>query len=353
MSVTVLTGDCRAILPTLADGSVQACVTSPPYFNLRPYLPDDHPDKALEIGLEMTPDEYIAAMVEVFDEVRRVLRDDGTCWINIGDSYSSKANGTVGRGANRPGEYAPHAEHRRAQALRSNGIAPGMKHKDLIGIPYMLAFALRAAGWYWRDLIVWAKPNAMPGSQPDRCTSSHEAVLLLSKSSQYFSDFDAIKTPPREATLVRLAQDVQAQAGSHRANGGAKTNGPMKAVSGKTDKQRGHSRRHAGFNERWDAMERGEQQSAPAMMRNVWFVSPSGYAEAHFAVMPEEVARRCILAGTKPGDLVLDPFGGAGTTGLVADRLNRNATLIELNPAYRDLAARRINEDAPLFGAVT
>ena len=335
MSVTVLTGDCRAVLPTLADGSVQACVTSPPYFNLRSYLPDGHPDKALEIGLELTPDEYIAAMVEVFDEVRRVLRDDGTCWINIGDSYSSKANGTVGRGANRPGEYAHHAEHRRAQSLRSKGIAPGMKHKDLIGIPYMLAFALRAAGWYWRDLIVWAKPNAMPGSQPDRCTSSHEAVLLLSKSSQYFSDFDAIKTPPREATLVRLAQDVQAQAGSHRANGGAKTNGPMKAVSGKTDKQR------------------GEQQSAPAMMRNVWFVSPSGYAEAHFAVMPEEVARRCILAGTKSGDTVLDPFSGAGTTGLVADRLGRNATLIELNPAYRELGARRINDDAPLFGAVS
>jgi hypothetical protein len=188
----------------------------------------------------------------------------------------------------------------------------------------------------------------MPGSQDDRCTSSYETVFMLSKSARYWSDFDAIKTPPKESTRVRLAQDVQAQAGSHRANGGAKTNGTMKAVQ-KTDKQRGHRRRHAGFNERWDAMGKAEQQSNPAMMRDVWFISPGGCDDAHFAVMPEEVARRCILAGCPKGGTVLDPFSGAGTTGLVADRLGRDAILIELNPAYATMAQNRLDADAGMF----
>jgi DNA modification methylase len=215
----------------------------------------------------------------------------------------------------------------------------------------MLAFALRSDGWWLRQEVIWAKPNGMPGSQEDRCTSSHESVFQLTKSATYYSDFDAIKTPPRESTMVRMAQDIQAQAGSHRANGGEKTNGPMKAVE-KKDKQRGHSRVHAGFNERWDQMEREQQQSQPATMRDVWFISPASFEEAHFAVMPEELARRCILAGSKVGDTILDPFCGSGTTGVVALRYHRDFIGIELNPEYGEMAERRIGDEIPLFAGV-
>lgn len=311
---------------------MNCCVTSPPYFGLRDY------GHAGQIGLEQTPSAYVAEMVDVFSGVHRALRDDGTFWLNVGDSYASawvcNRRNVVGEGSLPNGK----------RANRPNRLVEGLKEKDLIGIPWRTAFALQDFGWYLRDAIVWAKPNGMPGSQRDRCTSSYEMVFHFSKSERYWSDFDAIKTPPRESTLVRTAQNVQAQAGSHRANGGAKTNGPMKDVGGKTNKQRGHSRQHAGFNERWDAMEKTEQQARPAMMRNVWFVSPGGYPGAHFAVMPEEIARRCILAGCPEGGIVLDPFGGAGTTGLVATRNNRRALLIELNPDYAAMADKRIRE---------
>jgi len=334
---TLYLGDCRTVLPTLAAGSVQCCVTSPPYYGLRDY------GVAGQIGLEPTPDEYVAEMVAVFREVRRVLRDDGTLWLNIGDSYATSGGpGTQGVS----GQRATRTFTAKNTSNKGRGDA---KPKDLLGIPWMLAFALRADGWYWRDLIVWAKTNGMPGSQEDRCTSSHETILFMSKSERYYSDFDAIKTPPRESSLIRLAQDVQAQAGSHRGNGGAKSNGPMKAVAARTDRQRGHSRRHAGFNDSWDAKSKAEQSSSPAMMRNVWFVATASSGAAHFAVMPDEIARRCILAGSQPGDTILDPFGGAGTTGLVADRLGRSATLIELNAEYRTMAAARVFDDAPLF----
>lgn len=345
MSVRIINADCRDALKAMPDGSVHCCVTSPPYFGLRDY------GHAGQIGLEPTPDEFVAAMVEVFREVRRVLRDDGTLWLNLGDSYCSTdkwgGGGNVGKNTVADDGSVPSWAGRAKRASM-----PGVKPKDLIGIPWMVAFALRADGWYLRSEIIWAKPNGMPGSQMDRPTSSHEAVFLLSKQANYWSDFDAIKTPPRESTLIRTAQDVQAQAGSHRANGGAKTNGSMKAVGGNSDKQRGHSRRHAGFNDRWDAMEKSEQQAKPAMMRDVWFVPPGGFEEAHFAVMPEELARRCVLAGCPEGGTVLDPFGGAGTTGLVADRLGRSAVLTELNPEYAAMAHARIHGDNPLFSNV-
>lgn len=325
MTVQILEGDCREQLRNLPERSVHCCVTSPPYFGLRDYGVDG------QMGLEESPDQFSFSMAAVFREVRRALTDDGTLWLNLGDSYG--------------------------------------KAKQLLGIPWRVAFALQDDGWYLRDAITWAKPNCMPGSQNDRCTSSYEMVFQLSKSANYWSDFDAIKTPPKESSLVRTAQDVQAQAGSHRANGGEKTNGTMKAVGvltgsphgrhslaenvppkqRRSDKQRGHSRRHDGFNDRWDAMEKAEQQARPATMRNVWFVPPHGYAGAHFAVMPEEIARRCILAGCPVGGTVLDPFFGAGTTGLVASRLGRNAIGVELNPAYATIARERINADAPLF----
>lgn len=357
MSVQIITGDCREVLRTLADQSVHCAVTSPPYFGLRDY------GHERQIGLEPTPAEFVAGLVEVFHDVRRVLRDDGTLWLNLGDSYAGSWGnyGGQNRGAGKQravvsGSRAPNeAWDERTKFLppAAKGF-PGIKPKDLIGIPWRVAFALQADGWWLRSAIIWAKPNGMPGSQEDRCTSSYETVFQLSKSDVYWSDFDAIKTPPRESTLIRTTQDVQAQAGSHRANGGEKTNGPMKAVGGaaKTDKQRGHSRKHAGFNERWDARERAEQQAKPAMMRDVWFVSPAGYSEAHFAVMPDEVARRCILAGCPKDGTVIDPFGGAGTSGLVADRLGRNAILIELNPAYAEMARKRLSDDAGMFAEV-
>jgi DNA modification methylase len=332
MRTDILIGDNRAILPTLSAASVHLCATSPSYYNHRDY------GMAAQIGREPSPDDYVAEMVAVFRDVRRVLRDDGNLFLNLGDGYATagtrQGNATGGLGD-------------RDDAHRSGyrALPEGYKPKDLMGIPWRVAFALQADGWWLRDAIVWAKPNGMPGSQEDRCTSSYEMIFHMSKSANYWSDFDAIKTPPRESSLIRTAQDTQAQAGSHRANGGRKTNGPMKAVgvnARKSDKRRGHSRQHAGFNDRWDAMERAEQMSRPAMMRNVWFVSPSGYDEAHFAVMPDEIARRCILAGCPEGGHVLDPFGGAGTTGLVARQLKRNATLIELNPEYATLARARI-----------
>jgi DNA modification methylase len=341
---SILIGDVLDVLPGIPDESVQCVVTSPPYWGLRDYGVEG------QLGLEPTPELYIEKMVAVFREVRRVLRNDGVCWINIADSY---AGGGCGGG----GSFAKdglHLAHKNEQAhwKKKNGrTPPNLKPKDMVGIPWMLAFALRTDGWWLRSEIIWAKPNGMPGSQEDRCTSSHDSVFLLSKSATYYSDFDAIKTPPRESTMVRLAQDIQAQAGSHRAYGGQKSNGPMKAVQ-KKDKQRGHSRTHAGFNERWNQMTREEQQSRPAMMRDVWFIAPASSGEAHFAVMPEELARRCILAGSKPGDTILDPFCGSGTTGVVALRYHRSFMGIELNSEYGNIAERRIEDEMPLFAKV-
>lgn len=336
MTVQILRGDCATKLRDLPDGSVNCVITSPPYFGLRSYLPKDHPDKALELGLELTPDQYVASMVQVFRECRRVLRDDGTLWLNIGDSYNSIGGGYDSSGSR--GETAIISAGTQAAVIkgRNRGGHDGLKPKDLIGVPWRLAFALQADGWWLRDAIIWAKPNGMPGSQEDRCTSSYEFVFLLSKSARYFSDFDAIKTPPREASMIRTAQDVQAQAGSHRANGGAKTNGTMKAVGVRTDKQRGHSRRHAGFNDRWDAMEKAEQQAKPATMRNVWFIPPAQCSESHYAVMPDELVRRCLLAGC--------PQGGGGSPRSIRGRGNRRAGGRTLRPRqHPDRTQRRIH----------
>ena len=336
MTVRIMTGDCRDVLATLEAGSVHTCVTSPPYFGLRDYQVDG------QIGLEPTPAEFVAQMVAVFRGVKRVLRDDGTVFLNLGDSYAGSWGSQGHRETPETISRNSIANHPKRPSNTGSIRQSGLKPKDLIGIPWRVALALQADGWWLRSEIIWAKPNGMPGSQDDRCTSSHEAIFMLSKSPTYWSDFDAIKTPPRESSMVRTAQDVQTQAGSHRANGGGKTNGAMKAVGDRADKPRGHSRKHAGFNARWDAMERSEQQAMPAMMRDVWFVPPASFSEAHFATMPEEIARRCILAGCPRGGLVLDPFGGAGTTGLAADRHGRNAVLIELNPEYAAIADRRL-----------
>ena len=325
-----------------------------------------------QMGLERTPAEYVSGMMEVFSAVRAGLIEDGSLWLNIGDCYAT-GGGAVGRcpGGGEQGERFLRQGMINTQPNRMP--LEGLKPKDLIGVPWRVAFALQAEGWWLRSEIIWAKPNGMPGSQQDRCTSSHETIFQMTKSERYWSDFDAIKTPPRESTLVRLTQDIQAQAGSHRANGGRKTNGTMKAVHGSTltgaphgrhfldenipvkerrsDKQRGHSRRHNGFNDRWDQMTVAEQQSMPAMMRDVWFVAPATFDEAHFAVMPEEIAKRCIRAGCPISGIVLDPFAGAGTTLLVARANHCRAIGIEIEEKYCEIAAKRLSQEVLNFEA--
>ena len=333
--IRVIPGDCRAILPTLPDASVQCCVTSPPYYGLRDYGVDG------QLGLEPTPDEYVAEMVAVFREVRRVLRDDGTLWLNIGDSYNNFRS-QMGPGQAVHGRDKLNGKPAPKSRMRGN---VGYKEKDLLGIPWLLAFALRADGWFLRSDIIWHKPNPMPESVRDRPTSAHEHVFLLTKGPRYYYDADAIRQPLAEASYSRLAQDIDGQTGSTRANGGAKTNGTMKAVKfggNKGQGDYGSAARRASGND-WDP------KTETANARNVWTIATQPYSGAHFATMPPELAERCIKAGTKPGDTVLDPFGGAGTTGLVADRLGRSAVLIELNPAYQTLATDRVQDDAPLL----
>lgn len=328
VSVRVLRGDCRSVLTALLDQSAHCCVTSPPYFGLRDYGVDE------QIGLEPTPDVYVATMVEVFREVRRVLRDDGTLWLNLGDCYSQSGNN-----GNAPD--SGYTKQRTNKGQRpSQKLTAGMKPKDLIGIPWRVAFALQADGWYLRSEIVWHKPNCMPESVTDRPTCAHEKIFLFAKSQRYYYDKDAIAEDAIYSGITGMDEtgykDAESFEGKHR----------------RSDKQRGHSRRHAGFNDRWDAMEKKEQCGGKRNKRNVWTVPVSGYADAHFATFPPVLIEPCILAGCPVGGTVLDPFGGAGTTGLVADAHQRDAILIELNDTYVDMACKRIYDAAPMFADV-
>jgi len=571
VSVRILIGDCREKLRELPDASVNCCVTSPPYFGLRDYgtaeweggAPGcEHKPKNKsrvtraasglqggiatvdagnvqrdchcgarridrQMGLEPTPDEFVAGMVEVFREVRRVLRDDGVLFLNIGDSYASQGgqrtygsyDGSTGRGsapAQRVGAYGkrgkapegslasdcfcrslcgacreayrigkshsarslapkpsasscgsipehtgspiahlptldsarqddhsaaatpdlelasdregerlpaalasttpqssqPHSETcsagqipagecrlcarsladcvlafgdraecicdsdplasaDRNQSRDASGLAypssttESLKPKDLIGIPWLLAFALRADGWFLRQDIIWSKPNPMPESVRDRCTKAHEYLFLLSKSERYFYDQDAIAEPLGLASVRRLAQDTIAQMGSDRVPG--KTNGPMKAVGRRAAGNKTHKgatayeagdkrlRTKAGlvsFAERERAKVEAGDLDGTRNKRSVWEVATQPFSEAHFATYPPALIEPCILAGCPKGGTVLDPFGGAGTTGLVADRLQRDAILIELNPEYAEIARKRIASEAGMFGEV-
>jgi DNA modification methylase len=364
MTVTIRHGDCRDVLRTLPDQSVHCCVTSPPYFGLRDYGYDG------QIGLEATPDAFVAQMVAVFQEVRRVLRDDGTLWINLGDTYNNNPSTSLMSRAeqgNGTGAFQIYAEdHAQARRAKPNKAQPlidaGIKKKDLIGIPWMVAFALRADGWYLRQDIIWAKPNPMPESVTDRCTKAHEYIFLLSKSPRYYYDADAIAEPRGAASISRLAQDVDGQIGSDRVPG--KTNGAMKAVGRRAEGNKSHKgttayeageekfRTRAGlvaFAERERAKVESGDLVGTRNKRTVWNVATHPFKEAHFATFPPELIEPCIKAGSPAGGLVLDPFGGAGTTGLVADRLQRDAILIELNPDYAAIADRRIRGDAGMF----
>lgn len=307
----IILGDCIAGMKTLPDGCVQTCITSPPYFGLRDYGGGDS-----EIGQEDTVEGYVQKMVEVFREVRRILRDDGTLWLNLGDSYMSAKNcapppQTQGGQRGMPSDFIP--ANRKDQK--------GLKTKDLIGIPWRVAFALQADGWYLRQDIVWSKPNPMPESVEDRCTKAHEYIFLLSKKPHYYYDFEAIKEPLAESSVSRLQQNIQSQTGSTRANGGAKTNGNMKAV--------------------------GNLSSGLKNKRSVWTVNAKGYKGAHFAVYPEDLVTPCVLAGCPKDGTVFDPFTGSGTTAVVALKNGRNYIGTELNPKYVNIAEARIKESVP------
>ena len=289
---------------------VQTCVTSPPYYGLRDY---GHPG---QLGLEKSPDEYVKSMVEVFRCVRDVLADDGTLWLNLGDSYA-------GYHGNKNSEIPTSSTNGWTNGYNENKRAGGkpqdigLKPKDLIGIPWRVAFALQADGWYLRQDIIWSKPNPMPESVTDRCTKAHEYIFMLTKKERYYYDHEAVKEPA-VSTDIRKFTD----------NG--------------ADKQRGHGRKHAGFNGRY--ADKIAEQGVPETRnrRSVWTVATRPYKGAHFATFPETLIEPCILAGAPLGGIVLDPFMGSGTTAAVAKKHGRQYLGCELNPDYGVLQQERL-----------
>ena len=268
-----LLGDCRETLKGVDDGVVQCCITSPPYFGLRDYGNDS------QIGLEETPEAFVAGLVDVFREVKRVLRDDGTLWLNLGDSYSGE--------------------------------------KNLIGIPWKVAFALQADGWYLRQDIIWNKPNPMPESVTDRCTKAHEYIFLLSKSQKYFYEHEVIREPIKWDNAGEMSAP---KCGPDRIHGTAIQN------------------------------QKTYQEIKGANKRSVWTVTTKPYKEAHFATYPPALITPCVLAGSRPGDIVLDPFTGAGTTAMVAKENSRKFIGCELNQEYLEIAKNRIANATPGLG---
>lgn len=333
----------REGLGELPDRSIQCCVTSPPYYGLRDYGMEG------QIGLENTPEKYIKKLTEVFHEVKRVLCDTGTLWIVMADSYAGSGKGAW-KNKDKPKEtYIPDPD---STVTRIKTVRGTVKPKDMIGIPWMLAFALRDDGWYLRQDIIWAKPNPMPESVRDRCTKSHEYIFLFSKSRKYYFDVDAIKEPIAASSAARLAQDITRQTGSVRVPG--KTNGPMKAAIGK-----GNSRTFRGggaytgeksFHNSTPAVRNSHgnvlNESGLRNKRSVWTVATVGYKKAHFATFPPKLIEPCIIAGAPIGGIVLDPFIGTGTTGEVAKKNGRHYIGYELNPEYIELAKDRIFEKA-------
>lgn len=309
MRTTILNGDALDMLRTLPSGSVQCCVTSPPYFGLRDYGVDG------QIGLEASPDSYIENLVAVFREVRRVLRDDGTLWLNLGDCYAGTGKSGGGEQGKRWAEYG--ADTTGPKGGKWKPPPTGLKQKDRMMIPARVALALQADGWWLRDEIVWHKPRTTPFPANDRTVSAHEMVYLLAKRERYFFDWAAIEEPAAYAGHVKRA--------------GAQTLA-MVAADPVAARKRPHS----------DGAEYTVRDTRRS--RSVWSISPQPYREAHFATMPLTLAEKCVAAGSREGDAVLDPFGGAGTTALAAKNLGRRAVIIELNPAYCALARKRLGE---------
>lgn len=340
MTVTVINADVLDGLRGLPDQSFGVVVTSPPYWGLRDYGTPG------QLGLEPTLGEHLERMVGVFAEVHRVLKDDGVLWVNYGDCYATTPNGRSAADTKAAGN-----DDRTFRDKPFSTVQGFLKPKDLCMVPNRFAIAMQEWGWWVRSEIIWAKPNPMPESVTDRPATAHEKVFMFTKAGRYFYDAEAVRQKLAPASVSRLAKNVDAQAGSDRANGGAKTNGPMRAVGGarRADKQRGHSRRHAGFNDRWDAMERSGQIADGRNLRNyepapvqVWEIATRPFKQSHFATFPPELVARCLRASLRPGDAILDPFGGAGTTGLVSDKFGADCTLIEISAEYCDLIRSRL-----------
>ena len=416
MSTQILIGDCREVLRTLPDASVHCCITSPPYWGLRSYLPAGHADKPKEIGSEPTVGEWVRVMVEVFREVRRVLRDDGTLWLNLGDSYAANRGYQVPSTKGGP-------KHSDSQAAGGrHGVVPdGLKPKDLIGQPWRVAFALQEDGWWLRQELIWAKKNPMPESIRDRFTKAHEHVFLLSKSERYFFDFDAVQEPVEGGAHARRAgyktpdgRDTRTGEGGHgafqaegrekgevkpphdsaasrkaRANGAAKStptelhNGMRGEGVGRRQGPPGNPAERAttpkaalatsgndgaysdGKSERmgrgagWRNKNNASFDEAMSVMpdtrnpRSVRWLASEPFRGAHFATYPPALIEPFVLAGCPEGGTILDPFGGSGTTGLVADRNHRHAILIDLDARNGPMATDRITGDGPLFADVT
>lgn len=400
-------GDALKVLKTLSDKSVHCVITSPPYYGLRDYgtaiwiggdklcnhrrdTKNVNPDYKiqsrgktdngvadeifkhecakcgakridLQVGLEKTPEAYVRKLVLIFREVRRVLRNDGTLWLNIGDSYYGSW-GNTSKTKDNNGFHSALTENKAVPAVSINtGKRKGLKAKDLIGIPWMLAIALRKDGWYLRQDIIWNKPNPMPESVTDRCTKSHEYIFLLSKSAKYYFDQAAIRRPLADSTIIRALQAIENQKGSDRLPG--KSNGPMKVVIKRTVRKgidthggqgRGEismaingtgSKNHSGYHNANGQL----IGDGTANKKSVWTVATMPFKEAHFATFPQQLITDCIKAGCPGGGVILDPFMGAGTTALVARKLHRNFIGIELNPAYIKLAEKRLKKELGLF----
>ena len=331
--------NCITGMKDLEDNSIDCCITSPPYFGLRDYGSDE------QIGLESTPELFVQQLVNVFADVKRVLKNDGTLWLNLGDSYAGSGKGKSDKTMDLRNciSGSHHNIGNKTDIFKNESYKP----KDLIGVPWMVAFALRSNGWYLRQDIIWNKPNPMPESVTDRCTKSHEYIFLLSKSAKYYYDAESIKTPLKDQSVLRLSQNILEQKGSSRVPG--KTNGNMKATKKQYDKStaqggsniNGHN---GSFNKNGELIG-GEF----ANKRSVWTVTTKPFKEAHFATFPEDLIMDMIKAGCPENGIVLDPFMGAGTTALVAKKLNRNFIGYELNPDYIKIAEKRLFNGIGIF----
>jgi len=317
MAFHVYAGDVLDSLDVLESGSVDCCVTSPPYWGLRDY------GVAGQIGLEATPEEYVSKMVEVFGAVRRVLRDDGTLWLNLGDSYwsdtLSRKDPVESMWGNRPASDLAAGRDNIPKNNRRGGLGarpPGLKQKDMVGIPWRVAFALQADGWYLRSDIIWHKPNPMPESVQDRPTKAHEYIFLLSKSAKYYYDNEAI------AEDLNYPNETRRPLGSKGAW----------QMDGREQRDNGGGSSYGGY-----PVKRNK--------RSVWTVTTQPYPEAHFATYPEKLIEPCVLAGCPQEGVVLDPFLGSGTTGAVAVKQGKSFIGIEINPEYIELAKKRISKE--------
>lgn len=326
----IINSDALSTLKSLPDKCCSMCVTSPPYYGLRDYGADG------QIGLEDTPDRYIENLVQIFREVRRVLKDDGTLWVNIGDSYAAS-----GKGRNRDGVFNEKAMNLQSFGQKKSQIrrtieGHGLKRKDLIGIPWLLAFSLRADGWYLRADIIWQKPNAMPESVKDRPTRAHEYIFLLSKNARYYYDAEAVKEPAVGFYNATPAGSLGTKKPNARRRGNSRT---FRGGGAYTYNQ---AKNNSAIVER-ESHGNVPNETGKRNRRSVWTIATRPYKGAHFATFPEELVRPCILAGSRPGNIVLDPFAGSGTTGSVAAQEDRDFVGIEINPNYCEIIKQRLN----------